>query len=258
MKKLLITKGKKEFVKDLNRIVKIDRPRKYLIQDISKDFHCKEGVMLKKDLKKKDGSKIKTNIKKEFTLLTADFIDIYKKIKRSAQIVSLKDIGLIIAETGINKTSKVVDAGAGSGALACFLANICKEVTTYEIRDDFLKIVKENKEKLNLKNLKIKKKDIYKAIHEKNVDLITLDIPEPWKALDSAKKALKVGGFLVSYSPTIPPIVDFVNIVNKNDNFIHLKTIELIKREWEIEGRKVRPITTQNVHTGFLSFVRRI
>jgi len=189
-------------------------------------------------------------------LLNADFIDVYKKIKRSAQIISLKDIGAIIAYTGVNRNSKVVDAGAGSGALACFLAHICKEVTTYEIRDDFYNIVKENKERLGLKNLNIKKKDVFEGITERDVDLITLDLPDPWNALDAVNKALKVGGFLVSYSPTIFQVADFVNQLT--DDFIHLLTIELIKREWEIKGRKVRPITTQNVHTGFLSFVRKI
>ncbi|MFH1642651.1 MAG: methyltransferase domain-containing protein [Nanoarchaeota archaeon] len=256
MAKILITKGKKEFVKELNRKISIDKPRKYMVNDISKDFHCKEGIVSKKDLNKKDGSKIKTSLKKEFTLLTADFSDFYRRIKRGAQIVSLKDIGLIIAETGVNQNSKIVDSGAGSGALSCLLAHICKEVTTYEIREDFIEIVKKNKESLELKNLKIKNKDIYKGIDEKNVDVITLDLPEPWKVLTHAKKALKAGGYLVSYSPTIPQVIDFVNSID--EHFIHLKTLELIKREWEIEGRKVRPITTQNVHTGFLSFLRKI
>jgi len=242
IKKILITKQGKAFY----------------IKDTTKDFHCQFGVISKKDLKKKDGSLIKTNTKKELIIFTPSFMDSYKKIKRGAQIITRKDIGILITETGFNKDSKVVDAGAGSGALACSLANICKEVVTYELRDDFIKIVKKNKEFLDLKNLKIKKGDIYKKIAEKNVDLVTLDLPEPWKALDSSKKALKVGGFLVSYSPTIPQVIDFVNAVNKNKNFIHLQTIELIQRRWEIEDRKVRPITTQTVHTGFLTFIRRI
>ncbi len=232
--------------------------KRFYVRDITKDFHTQYGVIKAKDLKKKDGSIVKTNTGKELTLFSPSFIDNYKKIKRGAQIVTRKDIGVIISETGINKNSKVVDAGAGSGALACSLANICKEVTTYEIRDDFIKIVKKNKEFLALNNLKIKKKDIYTGITEKNVDLVTLDLPEPWKALEPAKKALKVGGFLVSYSPTIPQVMDFVDKVSKNKNLIHLKTIELIQRRWEIEDRKVRPMTTQTVHTGFLSFCRRI
>lgn len=257
MKKVLITKGKKQFVEGLNKEVMLDKPKTYLVDDFG-DFHCREGKILKKDMTKKDGSKVKTNTGKEFSLFTAGFIDIYKKIKRGAQIISFKDVGAIIAYTGVDKNSKVIDAGAGSGALACFLAHICKEVTTYEIREDFIEIVKKNKELLGLTNLKIKKKDVYKGITEKNIDLITLDLPEPWKVLKAAEKSLKIGGYLVSYSPTIPQAIDFINNIHENDRFVHLKSMELIKREWEIKGRKVRPITTQNVHTGFLSFCRKI
>jgi len=257
MAKVLIRKEKKEFVKDINKEITIERARKYLVKDVSKDYQSQDGVVSKKDLKKKSGAKVLTNTKKEFTLLDADFMDLYRNMKRGAQIISLKDIGTIIAYTGINKNSKVVDAGAGSGALACFLAHICKEVTSYEIRDDHYKIAKENKEKLELNNLKIKNKDVFRGIDEKDVDLVTLDLPDPWNALKVVDKALKLGGYLVSYSPTVPQMADFVDIARK-DNFIHIKSLELIKRNWEVEGRKVRPVTTQNVHTGFLSFFRKI
>ncbi len=234
--------------------VLINKQDKFLIKDLSKDFHTKHGFFKKEDLKK---TKVISNTKKEFIVFDTYFIDLYRKIKRSAQIIPLKDIGLVIAETGINNKSKVVDAGAGSGALACFLANIVKEVTTYEIRDDFIEIVKYNIKFLQLKNIKIKNKNIYDGIDEKNIDLVLLDLPEPWRAIESAKKALKVGGFLVSYSPTIPQSQDFVNEINKDENFVHVKTSEIIEREWEIDGRKIRP--SQRIgHSGFISFVRRI
>ena len=173
-------------------------------------------------------------------------------------MITLKDIGLIISETGIGKKSKVLDAGSGSGALACFLANLVKEVVTYEIRDDFIKIVKNNIDFLNLKNVKIKKKDIYDGIDEKDLDLIVLDLPEPWKALESARKALKPGAFLVSYSPTIPQVMDFVNKIREDDDFSYLKTSEIIEREWEVEQRKVRPRSQAIGHSGFITFVRKI
>ncbi len=242
----------------IQKILITKEGKTFYLKDASKDFHCQFGLIKTKDLKKKDGSVIKTNTKKELTIFTPSFIDSYRRIKRAPQIITRKDTAMIIAETGINKNSKAVDAGAGSGALACFLANICKEVTTYEIRKDFSNIAKQNKEFLGLKNLKIKNKDIYKGIDEKNIDLITLDLPEPWKAIDPAKKSLKTGGFLVSYSPTIPQIMDFVNAISKDKNLMHIKTVELIQREWEVIDRKVRPITTQTVHTGFLSFIRKI
>ncbi|MFH0868519.1 MAG: methyltransferase domain-containing protein [Candidatus Woesearchaeota archaeon] len=236
--------------------VLISKYDKFLIKDQDNDFHTKYGFFKKEDLKK--SSKVTSNTKKEFTVFDPYFIDLYKKIKRGAQIVPLKDIGLIVAETGVNNKSKVVDAGSGSGALCCFLANIAKEVVTYEIREDFIKIVKHNIDFLNLKNIVIKNKNIYDGIDEKNIDLVLLDLPEPWKAINAAKKALKTGGFLVSYSPTIPQTADFVNEINNDKDFVHVKTSEILEREWEIDGRKVRPRSQQIGHSGFISFARRI
>ena len=230
---------------------------KFLVKDTSKDYHTKYGFFKKEDLKAKAGSKVISNTKKEFTVFDPYFIDLYRKIKRDAQIIPLKDIGLIVSETGINGNSKVVDAGSGSGALCCFLANISKEVVTYEIREDFIEIVKKNIDYLGLKNVKIKNKNIYEGVDEKNIDLIVLDLPEPWKAIGSAKKALKAGGFLVSYSPSIPQTADFVNEINNDKDFVHVKTSEIIERNWEIDGRKVRPRSQQIGHSGFISFVRR-
>ena len=237
--------------------VLIGKNDKFLAKDTSKDYHTKHGFFKKEDLKK-SGKAIKTNTGKEFSIFNPYFIDLYKKIRRDAQIIPLKDIGLIVAETGVNNKSKVVDAGSGSGALCCFLANIAKEVITYDIREDFIEIVNHNVAYLKLKNVKIKNKNVYDGIDEKNADLIVLDLPEPWNAIEAAKKALKVGGFLVSYSPTIAQTADFVNSINKDKNFVHVKTSEIVEREWEVEGRKVRPKSQGIGHSGFVSFVRRV
>ena len=237
--------------------VLISKNDRFLVKDTSKDYHTKHGFFKKEDLKK-SGKAIKTNTGKEFSIFNPYFIDLYKKIRRDAQIIPLKDIGLIVAETGVNNKSKVVDAGSGSGALCCFLANIAKEVITYDIREDFIEIVNHNVAYLKLKNVKIKNKNVYDGIDEKNADLIVLDLPEPWNAIEAAKKALKVGGFLVSYSPTIAQTADFVNSINKDKNFVHVKTSEIIEREWEIDARKVRPKSQQIGHSGFVSFVRKV
>src|SRR3989344_9376567 len=242
IKKLLITKAGKKFY----------------IKETDKDFHTQFGFVKKSDLVKKEGSVVESNTGEAFTVLKPAFIDLYRRIKRDAQIISLKDIGIILAETGVDSKSRVLDAGAGSGALACFLAHLVREMVTYEIRDDFIRIVEANKVFLGLKNLKIKKKDSYAEMDEKNLDLIVLDVPEPWKALESAQKGLKPGGFLVSYSPSIPQTIDFVNAVLKSSGFAHLKTLELIEREWQIEERRVRPKTQGIGHTGFLTFARKI
>ena len=233
--------------------------KKFYVRNIDEDLHTQYGFVSKSDLKKtKDGDLLQSNTKKDFFIFDPAFIDAYRKIKRDAQIIPLKDIGLIIAETGINKSSRILDAGSGSGALACFLAGIAKEVFTYEIREDFIEIVKANVDFLQLKNIHIKKINIYEKIEEKNIDAVTLDVPEPWNAIENCAKALKAGGFLVSYSPSVPQVADFVNAVKQNGHFIYLKTTEIIEREWEVEERIVRPKSKGIGHSGFLSFARKV
>ena len=239
-----------------SRILLGDQGKKFFVKDISQDYHSQYGFVSKKDLKKKSGI-VKTNTGRELFIFESSFIDMYRKIKRGAQIVSQKDIGLILSETGINSKSTVLDAGAGSGALCCFLANIAKKVTAYELREDFFKIVQHNIEFLGQKNITLRHKDIYEGIDEKNLDLITLDLPEPWKVIEHASRALKPGGFLVSYSPSIPQIMDFVNGFAGRKDFAVTRISEVIERTWEVEERKVRPKSRMIGHTGFLAFARK-
>src|SRR3989338_4528710 len=109
----------------LNMILITKEGETYLIKNPDVDFHTKYGFIKKEILKRaKPGARLVTNTCKEFFLIEPGFIDFYKKIKRAPQIMLLKDIAVIVAETGINKNSRVIDAGSGSGAIACFMANL--------------------------------------------------------------------------------------------------------------------------------------
>lgn len=233
--------------------------KKFLVKDTEKDYHSQYGMIKKEDLMKNNGSELKTNKDVSLFLIKPSFIDLFSKIKRGAQIIPSKDVGFIISETGIGKNSIVVDAGAGSGGLCLVLANIAKKVYSFDIREDHIEIVKKNKELLGLKNLEIKEGNIYQDKLPKNIDVVTLDVPEPWLAIENVMKYLSSGGFIVSYSPTIPQVSDLVDSVSNRKGIVHLKTIEIIEREWEILGRKVRPKTQQRIsHSGFLTFLRKI
>lgn len=243
----------------VKKILIADDGRKFYVRNVNGDFHTQFGFVAKAALAKAAaGDAVRTNTGKVLFVFEPSFIDSYGKIKRAPQIIPRKDVAAIIAEAGIGKGSVVVDAGTGSGALALFLANIAKKVVTYEIREDFAKIAEENIQLLQLKNVTVKKKDVYSGIDEKNIDVVTLDLPEPWKAVEHAAKALKVGGFIVSYSPTTPQVSDFIAAAAKNKCLVLVKTIEIIEREWEFNERIVRPLTQQIGHSGFLTFVRKI
>ncbi|MBI2580224.1 tRNA (adenine-N1)-methyltransferase [Candidatus Woesearchaeota archaeon] len=243
----------------IKRVLVADDGKRFYVRSLSADFHTQFGFVGKSALvKAKPGDVVKTNTGKGFFVFEPSFIDVYGKIKRAPQIIPRKDVAAIIAETGIGKGSIVVDAGTGSGALALFLANVAKKVITYEIREDFAKVAAENVATIGLRNIAIKNRSVYDGIDEKNVDVVTLDLPEPWKAVEPAAKALKVGGFIVSYSPTIPQVSDFIAAAAKNKSLQLIKTIEIIEREWEFNDRIVRPLSQQIGHSGFLTFVRKI
>lgn len=233
--------------------------KKFYVKTLDEDFHSQYGFIKAADLKdSKDGDILISNTGKEMKVFTPNFLDMYEKIKRQAQIIPLKDVGIIIANTGFSPEWTIVDAGAGSGALSCFLANLaCKgKVFTYDVREDHAKIVRDNIEYFGLDNITCEVHDVYNGIPQKNVDLITLDLPEPWKATEHAKNALRIGGFIVSYSPCVPQMADFVNSLPQG--LMHIKTVEISEKEWDVVGRKVRPKSASIGHSGFLTFVRRV
>lgn len=238
--------------------------RKFYVTDIDKDMHTQFGFIKSKDIKKaKPGSEVKSNTNEKFTVLEPSFIDSYNKIKRSAQIIIKKDVGYILAQTGIGKSSRVLDSGAGSGGFSLFAANVAKEVVTYDINKESCKLVEDNAEFLGIKNIKVRNKDIYEGISKEDIgksgfDLIVLDLTEPWKAVKAANKALKIGGFLVNYSPCITSTMIFVDEIMKSKEFIVSNTVDLTETFWHVEGRKVRPSSQGIGHTGFLTFVRKI
>ncbi|MBD3362009.1 methyltransferase domain-containing protein [Candidatus Woesearchaeota archaeon] len=258
MAKILILKEKKEYIPELKKEIRTIKGMQYYITDLNKDFHSKYGIIAKKDLKKKDGSVIKSSTGKEFIIFTSQFADDFKKLKRAPQTIIQKDIGAILSETGLGKNDTVVEAGTGAGALTCALANVCKKVHSYEIKEEHQQVAKENIKKMNLENISLKLKDISKGIQEKNVNLIVLDLPEPWESIQTAQKALKTGGFLIAYTPTIIQASEFVEEVRKNQSLLFDKTIETIQRKWIIDGKRVRPDSAEIGHTAFLSFVRKI
>ena len=258
MPKILIQREKKEFVPELDRKVIVTKGRQYFVADTSRDFSTSLGNIKAEDLKAKDGSTVKSSQEKDFVIISPTFIDLYRRLRKMPQAIILKDIGLILAETGVDKNSTVVDAGTGSAGLSGFLAHIVKQVTTYEIREDFIENIKENIKLMGLTNIDVKHGDITKGIDEKDVDLVTLDLPEPWTAVKTAAKALKIGGFLVSYSPHTTQAQKFVKEVIKDTSLQILKTVELIERPWVIDEKRSRPDNAGIGHTAFLTFVRRI
>ncbi len=236
----------------------INKENEYFIYN-DKDIHTKYGVLKKEIIdKEKIGSLIKTNKNKEFYLINASQIDLYKKIKRIPQLMMLKDISSIIAYTGINKKSIIGEAGGGSGGLSCFICNIAKKVYSFEINEDYINLIKKNSEMLNIKNLILKKQDVYEKINVKNIDVFILDLAQPYDAVENVLKTLKIGGFIVNYSPNLTQTKKIIQKIKQTNKCIYIETIETIQREWEVDELRLRPKFKMLGHTAFLTFFRKL
>jgi len=256
MAKILIQREKREKIEDKTRV--IASTRTFYVNNDKQDYHSSIGVIRKEDLQSKDGKTVETSSGKPLIVLSPSFIDEFKQLKKFAQTPPLKDMAVIAAETGMGPDTTVLDAGAGSGHMCSFFAHICKKVVTCDIRTECLDMARMNIKQLGLKNIELKDNNIYEKTPEIDVDVMTLDVPEPWRAVDTALKALKVGGFLVSYSPSVMQVSRFVNAIRDKKEFLYLKTIEVIERPWKVDGEAVRPANTPIGHSAFLTFARRI
>jgi len=233
----------------------------YLTEMKEGKLHTQDGIFNFDDIAKiKFGEKIKTHLNREFLIAKPNINDIlWKKCNRLPQIITPKDSSLILAYTGISQGSFVIDVGTGSGFLAIFLANYIKpgRVVTYEKDKKILKVATENVRLSGLsKFIKIKYKDATKGIAERDADLVTVDIQNPERVIRHAYKSLKIGGFLCIYSPTIEEVMAAAKSIRKLD-FSYTNTVENIVREWQTE-RTTRPKTMGLLHTGFITFARKV
>lgn len=206
------------------------------------------------------GNKIKVG-NKDFWILRPSLMDKLQGLKRYAQIIIPKDSAHIVMNCSIESGHTVLEAGIGSGSLTIALANAVApdgKVISYEKRKDFIELAKKNLETMGMdKYVIIKNKDITKGIEEKNLDAIILDIPDPWAAVEHAWKALKIGGYLCSYSPLISQVEKTVNEIRKY-SFIEIKTFENIQREMVVSKHGTRPSFDMLGHTGYITFARKV
>jgi tRNA (adenine57-N1/adenine58-N1)-methyltransferase catalytic subunit len=230
-------------------LVECKTGKKFVIKEIE-DFHTSSGVIAKEELSKDIAISNKGN---KFIVLNPQFSDLWEQLKRGPQVMLQKDIGLIISKTGVNADSIVVDAGGGSGALCLALANVCKEITVYEINPEHYDILNRNVKNFGSENVILKQENVYSGISEKEVDLITLDLAEPWKVYFDC---LKIGGHLVVYLPNMIQVQKFVDSVKGSAVKVN-EIIELMERKWKVEGKIMRPEFEMLGHTGFMVFCRK-
>ena len=198
---------------------------------------------------------------KKYWVLSPSLQDKLQSLKRRAQIILPRDIGHILMNCSIESGQIVLEAGIGSGSLTIALANAVApngKVISYDIREDFIEHAMKNIKKAELdKYVTTKVRDVTKGIDETDLDVIILDIPNPWDAVEHVWNALKIGGYFCSFSPLTTQVENTAKELEKL-SFIEVKTFENIQREMVVSKHGIRPSFDMLGHTGYLTFARKI
>jgi tRNA (adenine57-N1/adenine58-N1)-methyltransferase len=214
-----------------------------------------------------DGSIVRSLKGEEVTVFRARTPFYTVHMRRVSQIIYPKDIGGILIHGDIYPNLRIFTAGGGAGALTVTLLQILHgkgNLVVYEIRSDFIDVLLKNVYdffKTIPKNLIIRKKDVYnEAIEPEDMpfDRVILDVPEPWRALNTVKDALVPGGILISYSPTAQQITQTKEALDDLGCFYHLGTFETLERRWKVEPLATRPVDRMVAHTGFIVVARKL
>ncbi len=253
-------------IADGETVILIDRKGKEYLLEIKKGmtFHTGDGMISHESLiGKTDGSTVLSPIKRPFILLRPTLSQLIMNMPREAQIIYPKDIGIILMWADIFSGARVVEIGAGFGALTMALARAVGKtglLVSYEKREDVANKVLKNIERYlgKRENVIIKNKDALEGIDEEDVDRIITDVPQPWHLLDSIERSLSPGGILLNFLPTIIQSREITESFKKRKTFGLVQTIETLLRPWNIEGLSVRPVHRMTAHTGFITTSRKL
>ena len=219
---------------------------------------------------KSEGSILETNSGLQFQAFRPLLLDYTLSMPRGATIIYPKDAMSIIGLADIRAGQKVLEAGAGSGAMSLWILRAISEsgqLDSFEIRAEFAQIAAETVKNYDLsdrknglvrKNWNLQIADIKSQRFNNQYDRAILDMLDPWDAIESVSSALKPGGVLAIYVATTTQLQKIVTALKDSNGFAEPETIELIVRNWHHEGLAVRPVHRMIGHTGFITIARRL
>jgi tRNA (adenine57-N1/adenine58-N1)-methyltransferase len=220
-------------------------------------FHTHSGIVDHDQLiGRPDGVAVRSSGGARYVALRPTLAEFVLEMPRGAQIIYPKDLGAILMLADVHPGARVLEAGVGSGALSLAMLRAGADVIGYELRPEFAAIAMANVAAMGLEaRYRVEGRDAYAGVEERSLDRVVLDLPEPWRVIGHAEQALRPGGLLVAYLPTINQTADLRQALSVS-SFGLAETVEVLERRWHIEGRSVRPDHRMVAHTGFLTRAR--
>lgn len=197
----------------------------------------------------------------DYVVMRPRMVDYVLSMPRGAQIMYPKDIAQVIALGDIRSGMRVLESGAGSGAMSLSLLDAvgeCGKLTTIELRPDFARIAESNATLYYGKrpewwNLLTGDFDsVAKTLDAHSVDRIMLDMLDPWNRLEEAHRVIVPGGVLIAYVTTTTQMSRMAEALRESGVWTEPEIQETLERTWKAQGLAVRPDHAMIGHTGFL------
>jgi tRNA (adenine57-N1/adenine58-N1)-methyltransferase len=234
-----------------------------LVLEEGGQYHTHRGALNHDDLiGAPEGSVVASVGGTSFLALRPLLPDYVLSMPRGAQVIYPKDAAQIVMWGDIFPGARVLEAGAGSGALTCSLLRAVGEsgsVTSYEVRADHAEHAVRNVGQFfgeQPPNWSLTVADL--ATHTGEVDRVVLDMLAPWEMLDVVKDSLIPGGVLVVYVATVTQLSRVTEALREQQCWTEPQSWETMQRPWHVVGLAVRPDHRMVAHTAFLLTARRL
>ncbi|MFC7449780.1 tRNA (adenine-N1)-methyltransferase [Rhodococcus daqingensis] len=245
------------------------KARKYtVVLEAGKEFHTHRGGIVHDDLiGAPEGSVVTSTNGTPYLALRPLLVDYVLSMPRGAQVIYPKDAAQIVHEGDVFPGARVLEAGAGSGALTCSLLRAVGpegKVISYEVRDDHAEHAVRNVETFfggRPDNWELTVADLADFDAEAAggpVDRVILDMLAPWETLPAVSKALVPGGVLIVYVATVTQLSRVVEALREQECWTEPRSWESIVRGWHVVGLAVRPEHRMQGHTAFLVSARKL
>jgi tRNA (adenine57-N1/adenine58-N1)-methyltransferase catalytic subunit len=261
-----------------------------------KSFYTHRGSLAHDDLiGSPEGSVVRSSGGTLYVALRPLLADFTLAMTRGAAVIYPKDAAQIVALADIFPGARVLEAGAGSGALSCWLLRAVGEeglLVSYERRADFADIARQNVERFfgaPHPAWRLRVGDLAgiaaatppeatspggpdgagggdpgpsveheEAGDDEPFDRVVLDMVAPWEHIGTAAGALIGGGVICCYVSTVTQLSRTVEAVREQGSFDEPAAWESLIRGWHVDGLAVRPGHRMIAHTGFLVTARRL
>jgi tRNA (adenine57-N1/adenine58-N1)-methyltransferase len=228
-------------------------------------FHTTKGAVSHDHLiAQPEGVVVNTTGGMPFLAMRPLLQDFTVTMPRGAAVVYPKDAAQILMSADIFPGARVLEAGAGSGALSCSLLRSIGpsgRLISYERREDFANFARRNVGNFfgaAPANWELRVGDLLASLTDEPVDRVVLDMLAPWECVTASAQVLIPGGVFCAYVTTTTQLAQTVETLRVHAGFTEPEATESLIRAWHVEGLAVRPRHNMVGHTGFVITARRM